>query len=409
VLDRENIEKITSRTVFLFLCIFALVLPVSISASQIALGTTVLFWLILVLVRRKNPIHSSPILWSFVIFAVWGLVSAVFSADPGYSAFRWCKNLWFASIFLVVTDTVKNERKARILLTLTIATAGIAGLYGVFQRVAQLDFFRHTTYISDWGTRASGFFGSPLSFGYQQMQMLILSFVLAIYAAKSKMKRPVIWYCLATICLAVGLALSGSRGAWSGLIVGVFTLGFCVSRRLGVRIVTAIIAAVVIIGVIAPNSYVVYRARTLLKFRQDNSSYQRLLIWKATLDMAKDYPVTGVGWGAYGKVYPEYCIPEESIYMRTTAHNNYLNSLAETGWPGLATLMFFLCTPLIIGLRKTLGTSSISVRLICIGISSAIVALMIAGITQTWLFDAEVAMMFYFLIGVMDACRRMPT
>jgi len=407
VFDRENIEKIAGRIVFLFLCIFALALPVSISASQIALGTAVLFWLILVLVRRKIPIHNSPILWSFVIFAAWGLVSAVFSVDPKYSAFRWCKNLWFASIFLVVTDTVKDERKARILLTLTVATAGIAGLYGVFQRVAQLDFFRHTTYISDWGTRASGFFGSPLSFGYQQMQMLILSLALVIYAAKSRMKKPVIWYCLAAICLAVGLAVSGSRGAWLGLIIGIFTLGFCVSRRLGVRIVTAIVAAAVIVGVIAPNSYVVYRVRTLLSFRQDNSSYQRLLIWKATFDMAKDYPVTGVGWGRYGNAYPDYRLPEESACARTTAHNNYLNSLAETGWPGLAALIFFLCTPLIVGLRKAHGTSSISVRLICIGISSAIIALIIAGITQTWLFDAEVAMMFYFLIGVMDACRRM--
>jgi O-antigen ligase len=63
-------------------------------------------------------------------------------------------------------------------------------------------------------------------------------------------------------------------------------------------------------------------------------------IWKDTLAMFRDNPVTGVGLGAYPTAYPIYSQSDE--LNESQAHNDYLQALADGGIIGGAIALWFL-------------------------------------------------------------------
>ena len=78
----------------------------------------------------------------------------------------------------------------------------------------------------------------------------------------------------------------------------------------------------------------------------DSSEAVRVGIWVSTSAMISDHPFTGIGWGAYQFVYPQYnyfvADPNIIIYH---AHNIYLNYAAEVGIVGaLAFFWYFFGT-----------------------------------------------------------------
>ena len=63
----------------------------------------------------------------------------------------------------------------------------------------------------------------------------------------------------------------------------------------------------------------------------------RLAIWRSTIGLIEDYPVTGVGFGAYAAAIPKY-VPRAGNWRMEQAHNEYLEILANGG--SIALLLF---------------------------------------------------------------------
>jgi O-antigen ligase len=79
---------------------------------------------------------------------------------------------------------------------------------------------------------------------------------------------------------------------------------------------------------------------TELKGMNDRgSAEQRFEIWRTAVTIIGDYPVFGVGWGAYPQANAAYAPlgagSDIELGARDT-HSTYLNVLAESGVPGLA-------------------------------------------------------------------------
>lgn len=76
----------------------------------------------------------------------------------------------------------------------------------------------------------------------------------------------------------------------------------------------------------------------------DNNSMQRVIIWKTALTIAMDKPVFGSGIGSFMANFEhfrsvlsmKYILPGDTAYH---AHNDYLQTLAETGIAGLALIL----------------------------------------------------------------------
>lgn len=65
---------------------------------------------------------------------------------------------------------------------------------------------------------------------------------------------------------------------------------------------------------------------------------QRLLLWRATLDLLDEAPWYGIGGGTYWLAIPPYRHPLETT-DGFYAHNDYLQALVELGWPGLGLIL----------------------------------------------------------------------
>lgn len=136
-----------------------------------------------------------------------------------------------------------------------------------------------------------------------------------------------------------GLGIHQSRGAW--LAVGV--AGLYLIRRLWGGKTALLAAAAAILGVTSlPNINMVH----LVKLTNGPAAFARPLIWKSTLHMIRDYPLTGWGIGHFEQGFQLHPVPTpDSLfqYEKSTAfaHCEGLQVAAEMGIP---TLLFLAGT-----------------------------------------------------------------
>jgi O-antigen ligase len=165
-------------------------------------------------------------------------------------------------------------------------------------------------------------------------------------------RREILWLVFVggcTAALAAALIFSWSRGAWLGFsaAIAAFILFFPKRRWVGLGLLIA--GGALLLGGnqmgLVPGAV----SSRLSGFQEDlqfgdvrgvdinDANYavlERLAHWQAALDMARDNPWTGVGFGNYEPAYSDYALINWP-YPLGHAHNYYLNILAETGIPGL--------------------------------------------------------------------------
>ncbi len=67
----------------------------------------------------------------------------------------------------------------------------------------------------------------------------------------------------------------------------------------------------------------------------------RLIVWKATFGIFKDYPLTGTGLDTFETVFPAYRPLQVSNLRWLDAHNDYIQFMAETGIVGIVIALSF--------------------------------------------------------------------
>ncbi len=161
-----------------------------------------------------------------------------------------------------------------------------------------------------------------------------LAIAIAVVIAASRAERPpvsvVLWAAGAIGALALGAV--GSRGAWVGVVAGL-GVGVLAARSTRVRLATAALVAVVVIGTLAGG------AASLAKLDpgslDEGSAASRFHIWRGTASMIADHPQLGVGTGRFLYVFPvhqpaEHAQAEPGV-RADQAHSLPLQTAAESG------------------------------------------------------------------------------
>jgi O-antigen ligase len=168
--------------------------------------------------------------------------------------------------------------------------------------------------------------------------------------------------------IGVAVALSGSRGAFLGLVcVGLALLvvlkQISVAKRIGF-----VMAVGIALMIAAPPGYW-EQMQTLTNPTADynwDARYGRRQVWMRGLGYFASNPITGIGAGNYGRAEGTISGPAQNFENRvgerlkwSVAHNSFVEVLAEMGLPG-----FFLWSSLVFGgmvslvrLRKRLPQS----------------------------------------------------
>ena len=192
--------------------------------------------------------------------------------------------------------------------------------------------------------------------------------------------------------LGICLLLTYSRGAWLSLSAVLLGLGGF-GRKKGRYLLWGFVG---LCGVILlTDSSITERLTSVFNPTGESSSALRLAIWHSSLYIIGDYPIFGIGWGAFPKIYPlyDYFLGENKITI-FHAHNLYLQLIVETGIVG------FLIWTAIIGLTlQTLWSQIKKEDPMSMGLACAILTGLLGGLTDVWLYNPQIAAFFWLLIG----------
>lgn len=292
------------------------------------------------LVWGSRPLFDGFAASLFVVFGLVMAVSAVVADAWGMAIQRstdYAKDLLIALLILAFFGMRRTfsvflwalllPTFAIVLLSLhSYATGDIESAYLGFVQFAYDD------------PRLSGPLQDPNFFG----AMLVLMLPLAVEKAVGDYGTPTRVLGIAAFCaFAMGVALTGSRGAFVAFLLSfpVFLIALERRRRIA-ALVLAAGATAVALGVF----YEEIAARIALLFeprdigsQQDISTEGRLASWKVAVRMFLDHPLLGAGAGNFEVGYQDYAL-DMGLILRgeaRSAHSLYLEILAELGVVGV--------------------------------------------------------------------------
>jgi probable O-glycosylation ligase (exosortase A-associated) len=159
------------------------------------------------------------------------------------------------------------------------------------------------------------------------------------FSTRSKWMR--IIYCALTALLLLSAIGTASRGASLALIAVAGYLWWRCPRKL----LTLSIISVITLGVLAyASDMYIERMATLSNYEEEGSAQGRIMAWKASIRMAIDNPILGVGAGQFPTSFGAKYMPKnlEGPIPWLTAHSMYFLVLGELGLTGIITLLYLV-------------------------------------------------------------------
>ena len=388
------------------LIVFAAGLAFSISFTNYAIFGLVLFALIIKsdLLRRAPTYRTALDVPFLALYASMFISSAtaylVGGNDFGNRSFHWALTYTAPVIFYTVAFALPGQPRwvwAAMAWALFLAAASHSGV-AIYQFVRA--FLDHKDLYT---VRPSGrmFY---MTFG--GVMMLIVTFTLAVFikgGLKTKWRIPV---GVLLVVILGGLAACLVRSAWVGLAVSVFTIAVVADRR----ILWAFPAVVGLAVLIAPRP-ILHRAESIIgaatgKQEEEGPPEFRVDIWRTTLYIARDYPLTGVGLHNTIELYDKYKDPGAIESRVPHAHNNYLQLFVERGVVGFLAFGYFIYALFALFIRGYRRARSPTSRAVCLAGIGAMAGFLVEGFFEYTFGDYEIMAVIFALAAVATAALR---
>lgn len=206
--------------------------------------------------------------------------------------------------------------------------------------------------------------------------------------------------------IASGLAVTYSRGAWIGAIMGLamfVPLGGL--RRL--RTLLPLAALLVVVGVAlagADRAVLAERVLYTFKFSPPSSSRDRVALAESAIAIFRDYPILGTGLNTFSLVQPRYHLKDyPDLAPHAFAHNIFLNMAAEGGILGLGAFAAVVVAAVGAGWYAYRRSQTFEERIVSSGILSAFIGLMVHQQVDGTLITVHIGAGFWLLIAIMAA------
>jgi O-antigen ligase len=262
----------------------------------------------------------------------------------------------YAFVFFLITQEVREKRRIeRIIIAIVLVGAfeALYGLYGYFSKHYYIFGFKRIYYMgAAAGTYVNrshfaGYMGmvAPLCMGYLLSKALksvhgglglkdrVIGFLNTARASKTSALLVVV------VTMTLSIVFSLSRMGVFSFIAAVLFMGF-ISILNKQKKLAGVFFAIVSLGIIVSVWYGIEPLEKRYSHLAESYSGGRAVIWEGTVNVAKDYPLTGTGLGTYGAIFQRYR-PEQVLSIRFEhAHNDYLEIISEAGISGALPLAF---------------------------------------------------------------------
>lgn len=255
----------------------------------------------------------------FLLFA-W--LSSIYSLYPHISSNLTAPPIFFLEL-LFLACCVKNIQQFKLILVI------------FFLFIFKMSFFGARVWASrgfgfaDWGIAGPpGFFNNSGEFSL----LIAIAFVLAVPFIVA-MKPRTIFYWVLPLTAAMTVLGANSRGSQLALVVGCVYL-LLAYRKVKFQNVMAVALFSSFVWFILPEE----QKERFSSAGDDGTSTARLIYWEAGIDMAKNNPLLGVGYGTFPEHFHNYYRGLDdrlTINRREVAHNSLVEVSSTLGIPAL--------------------------------------------------------------------------
>lgn len=340
---------------------------------------------------KGAPLYA---LAAYVIFLFTSLVTLPFSPAGLVSVKAWFRFVSYLVIFISVFCLSQTRRSFAYLLLAVMSSSllpiSVAAYQYAFQsgEVVVLPGFETVT-------RLRGTTGGSFTFAFYLLMIVVMATALLELADIRGWTRASL--CALLILAGTTLVFTYIRGAWLGLIAALLVLGAARMRRI---LLIVPVAAAALILLVEP-----IQRRLLTVMTPEDTSTERLLLWRFALELAKEQPILGHGlyafeWGLIDRI--STVLPHSTL--STSPHNEYLQFLVDSGVVGTMAFYVAVLTALWTGWCVYKRASEPLFRATGLGFMLFTVGLLTGGLTQNPLSSQPaVGIYFWILFGLTAA------
>ncbi len=394
-----------SRVLFWFLLLFAFASTFSIALSQFAVEVSVVLFIIIAIREKYRP-FVRPLKWFYIAvgaYVSWMVFAALVNGTPLESL----NNIREEWLFVLVPLAIywmprgKNLDRFVALLSLGVILVMLYGAWGLWGKLG-IHWEEGLQVTADTSVRISGNFSHPLTFGnYSAMAALfLLGYRFAGKCDLTGFSRGLVTF--GGVAAVMSTVMSNSRGPLLALLVGLVLLLFFIRRKylpVGLALLLGVVGLMYSIQGISGRF-----GENLDKHMTKEWPGGRRFIWRTTLDIIEDHPVTGVGAGSFFENYRDRVM--ESVGSNrwyAHAHNDLLNVTAIAGIPGgvlFAGMWGCVLLYLWIGYRRA-GPDTRARRLLAASLLGSVVFLASSATEATFADEeARQVLMFVWAVGL---------
>lgn len=391
---------------------FIAFLPISIAFAQMCLSLLALSCLLEMLQSHSLPRPQTPLNHPLIWYLGLVLVTTLFSQNV-WKSVRGLDGLLTISAFYLVYLSIKDRAHLKTLLAVLLLSITLAAIYGILQHDLQVDPFRLTKPISllkhvnddlKAPVRISAFFSSYMTFS-GQLAMAIPLLCACLFLVNSPLKKGLLAVSLFLASLA--LLWTYTRSGWLGMLCALLPFGYVKNKKITLVVIFSLIIGLFSLYVIEQqeiiNVHLELVERVLSIFRT-KEYLERLYTWKNSLDIIKDYPLTGIGKKNFSHLVDQYRIPygDFDFSSRAHAHNNLLQVAVESGIPALICFLW-LWSVMFRTMYQTyqrLHAQGRRLDMLALGCLGALIAFFVQGGFEHNFGDSEAAMMMWTIMAL---------
>jgi putative inorganic carbon (hco3(-)) transporter len=391
---------------------------VSISVPSEPLLIGILFFLILKILLEggiERRIMRHPISLAILFNLAWMFITAITSDIPVVSFKYLLSRLWFIipmyygglMLFRVKTNIrLFVWAYVTALIVVIFYTSWIHMGYGFSEKAGH------------WVM--SPFYNDHTAYGV--ILALFIPVMVGFSFDKAVSGKQRILAAISVIILLIALYLSYSRAAW--VSVG-FAIGVLILVKLHIRFKWIALSTIGLLAIFFTFQFEILdkleknkqdasanfieHIQSISNISSDASNLERINRWQAALRMFNERPLVGWGPGTYQFEYAPFQRSKEKTVISTNlgdlgnAHSEYIGPLAESGFPGLVSVIFILITVIYTGLNVYKNAENSQTRLLALSATLGLITYFVHGIMNNFLNTDKASVPFWGLVAIIVA------